>query len=101
MLKVLVSKPQVQLSLAHAIPLARNVPRDPASLLDAGNGTRLAVIVNGDLRACLFTLPLRDGYRWVSALEPSLQPNDLSRPVPGRTVIFMIERQIEGQGKGP
>ncbi|MGB3538589.1 MAG: glycogen debranching protein GlgX [Mesorhizobium sp.] len=72
-----------------------------AMMLDAGNGTRLAVVVNGDRRACLFMLPLRDGYHWVSALEPSLQPNDLSRSVPGRTVIFMIERQIEGRGKGP
>jgi glycogen operon protein len=68
-------------------------------VLDAGNGMRLAVVINGDRRACLFTLPVRDGYRWASALEPSLQPNDLSRPVPGRTVMFMIERQAEGQGK--
>jgi glycogen operon protein len=65
-------------------------------VLDAGNGMRLAVVINGDRRACLFTLPVHDGYRWVSALEPSLQPNDLSRPVPGRTVMFMIERQTEG-----
>jgi glycogen operon protein len=68
-------------------------------VLDAGNGMRLAVVINGDRRACLFTLPVRDGYRWVSALEPSLQPNGLSRPVPGRTVMFMIEQQTEGQGK--
>jgi glycogen operon protein len=68
-------------------------------MLDAGNGERLAVVVNGDRRACLFTLPVRDGFSWVSALEPLLQPNDLSRPVAGRTVIFMIERQAEGRGK--
>jgi len=68
-------------------------------MLDAGNGMRLAVVVNGDRRACLFTLPVRDGYSWVPALEPSFQRNDLSRPVPGRTVMFMIERQTEGQGK--
>ena len=67
-------------------------------VLDAGNDTRLAVVINGDRRACLFTLPVRDGYRWVSALAP-LQPNDLSRPVPGRTVMFMIECRAEGQGK--
>jgi glycogen operon protein len=69
-------------------------------VLDAGNGMRLAVVINGDRRACLFTLPVRDGYRWVSALEPSLQPNDLSRPVPGRTVLLMIECRAEGRGKG-
>ncbi|WP_292533270.1 hypothetical protein, partial [Mesorhizobium sp.] len=57
--------------------------------------------VNGDRRQCVFTLPLRDGYEWRSAIET--QAIDLARPLPGRTVNFMIERRAAGNahaGKG-
>ncbi|HEY4191341.1 MAG TPA: glycogen debranching protein GlgX, partial [Mesorhizobium sp.] len=33
-------------------------------LLDGGEGQRLAVLVNGDRRACQFTLPKRAGHAW-------------------------------------
>ncbi|MER8829432.1 glycogen debranching protein GlgX [Mesorhizobium sp. M0938] len=51
---------------------------------------RLAVVINGDRRKCMYTLPRRQGFFWspVAADAP-----DISRPVPGRTVIFMIERK--------
>ncbi|MEP6563774.1 MAG: glycogen debranching enzyme GlgX, partial [Mesorhizobium sp.] len=54
-----------------------------------GDG-RLAVILNGDRRACVFTLPSRDGFLWAAAPTDAA---DIARPVPGRTVIFMIERK--------
>ncbi|TIO30921.1 glycogen debranching protein GlgX [Mesorhizobium sp.] len=50
---------------------------------------RLAVVINGDRRKCVFTLPDREGFRW----ETPTGAADLSRPVLGRTVIFMIERR--------
>lgn len=96
--------PDVAWLAETGLPLGRADWQDPARhrlvmMLDAGDGARLAVVVNGDRRACLFTLPVRDGFSWTSALDPSFQPNDLSQPVPGRTVIFMIERQAKGQRK--
>ncbi|MDX8524523.1 glycogen debranching protein GlgX [Mesorhizobium sp. MSK_1335] len=57
---------------------------------DAGGG-RLAVVINGDRRQCVFTLPARDGFEWRPAIET--QQVDLSRPLPGRSVGFMIERR--------
>ncbi|RUU45475.1 glycogen debranching enzyme GlgX [Mesorhizobium sp. M6A.T.Ce.TU.002.03.1.1] len=57
-------------------------------------GCRLAVVVNGDRRACMFTLPEREGFFWGQAMETSAGAFDISRPVPGRTVVFMIERKV-------
>ncbi|RUW93502.1 glycogen debranching protein GlgX [Mesorhizobium sp. M7A.F.Ca.US.010.02.1.1] len=59
---------------------------------------RLAVLVNGDRRACMFTLPEREGFCWVPALETA-EPADSSRPISGRAVIFMIERAQAGTGE--
>ncbi|MBZ9918063.1 glycogen debranching enzyme GlgX, partial [Mesorhizobium sp. BR1-1-7] len=69
-------------------------------MLLGGVDGRLAVMVNGDRRQCIFTLPARDGFRWHPAIEA--QAVDLSRALPGRSVNFMIERRTEGprQGKG-
>ena len=63
-----------------------------AMLLGEGEdeGGRLAVLVNGDRRACRFRLPVRDGWRWEVA-EPV--PPGFSGPVPGRSVLFMVERR--------
>jgi glycogen debranching enzyme len=52
---------------------------------------RLAVIFNGDRRACVFTLPSREGLMWMPT--EANDTTDISRQVPGRTVIFMIERE--------
>ena len=57
----------------------------------AYDARRLAVVINGDRRACMFTLPGREGFFWASALETG-EAVDISRPVSGRTVMFMIER---------
>ncbi|MDX8491541.1 glycogen debranching protein GlgX [Mesorhizobium sp. VK22B] len=56
----------------------------------SGDG-RLAVMVNGDRRQCLFTLPAREGFEWRPAT--ATQAVDLARPLPGRSVTFMIERR--------
>ena len=53
-------------------------------------GGRLAIMINGDRRQCVFTLPARDGFQWQPAIET--QAIDLARPLPGRSVHFMLER---------
>ncbi|WFP62215.1 glycogen debranching protein GlgX [Mesorhizobium sp. WSM4904] len=60
-------------------------------MLGNSEGGRLAVMVNGDRRQCVFTLPVRDGYEWRPAIET--QAVDPARPLPGRNVNFMIERR--------
>ncbi|TPL01820.1 MULTISPECIES: glycogen debranching protein GlgX [unclassified Mesorhizobium] len=60
-------------------------------LLGDSGGWRLAVVINGDRRQCVFSLPARDGFEWRPAIET--QPVDLARPLPGRSVGFMIERR--------
>ncbi|MDX8516987.1 glycogen debranching protein GlgX [Mesorhizobium dulcispinae] len=86
-------------------PLGEADWNDPARhrlvmILGDSGGGRLAVLVNGDRRQCVFTLPLRDGYEWRPAIEA--EAIDLARPLPGRSVNFMIERGIETAraGKG-
>ena len=82
------------------MPLAEADWNDPARhrlvmmLGDAG-GDRLAVLINGDRRQCVFTLPEREGFRWQPAIET--QAIDLARPLPGRSVNFMLEH---GTAKG-
>lgn len=61
-----------------------------AMVLAAGDGTRLAVLFNGDRRSCRFTLPARDGHSWRGAVDG---PTDLSQPIAGRSVVFMEERK--------
>jgi glycogen operon protein len=63
----------------------------------ADDGRRLAVVINGDRRACMFTLPEREAFFWAPALETG-EAVDISRPIPGRTVIFMIERSATQVG---
>lgn len=63
-----------------------------------GGVSRLAVIINGDRRACMFTLPERDGFFWAPAIEAP-DAADRSRPISGRAVIFMIERAQAGTGE--
>ncbi|MEO5757571.1 MAG: glycogen debranching protein GlgX [Mesorhizobium sp.] len=57
--------------------------------------TRLAVIINGDRRACMVTLPERPGFFWAPALTTLTDAADMSRPLPGRSVTFMSERKGE------
>ncbi|WP_027060519.1 glycogen debranching protein GlgX [Mesorhizobium loti] len=69
-------------------------------LLGDMEGNRLAVMVNGDRRQCVFTLPSREGFGWQPAIKT--QTLDLAHPLPGRSVNFMIERRAAkgGAGKG-
>ncbi|RRH95440.1 glycogen debranching enzyme GlgX [Mesorhizobium tamadayense] len=60
-------------------------------MLGHSGGGRLAVLVNGDRRQCVFTLPAREGFEWDPAIEAIAV--DLVRPLPGRSVTFMIERR--------
>jgi glycogen operon protein len=64
--------------------------------LGNSEGERLAVMINGDRRRCVFTLPARDGFEWRPAIEA--QPVDLARPLPGRCVSFLIERRVMKAG---
>ncbi len=60
-----------------------------------GGGGRLAVMVNGDRRGTVFTLPERDGFSWQLAAEASsgaAAVADLAVfRLPGRTVAFAEE----------
>ncbi|TIN11283.1 MAG: glycogen debranching enzyme GlgX, partial [Mesorhizobium sp.] len=98
--------PDVEWLTETGVPLGESDWNDPGRhrlvmILGDSQRGRLAVMVNGDRRQCVFTLPLRDGYEWRSAIET--QAIDLARPLPGRTVNFMIERRAAGNahaGKG-
>jgi glycogen operon protein len=83
-------------------PLATSDWEDPARdrlimlLADTGAGrSRIAVLINGDRRGTVFTLPQRDGFAW----EPLLFPDDDIRRVEeggfllhGRSVAFAGEK---------
>lgn len=90
--------PDVAWLAETGMPLAEADWNDPARhrlvmlLGDAGGG-RLAVIINGDRRQCVFTLPERERFRWQPAIET--QAIDLARPLPGRSVHFMAEHRTE------
>lgn len=66
---------------------------------DSDDERRLAVLINGDRRACIFTLPPREGFFWEPAIETA-EAADIERPVSGRSVIFMIERAAAQAGTG-
>ncbi|TPL69212.1 glycogen debranching protein GlgX [Mesorhizobium sp. B2-3-15] len=65
-------------------------------MLLGGEEGRLAVLINGDRRQCVFTLPAREGFRWHPAIETHV--TDLARPLPGRSVNFVIESRTGNGG---
>ncbi len=63
--------------------------------------TRLAVMVNGDRRAVVFTLPSRPGYNWTEVVWPENGMTRLEEGgflIGGRAVVFAEERP-EARGK--
>ncbi|TIO54525.1 MAG: glycogen debranching protein GlgX [Mesorhizobium sp.] len=93
--------PDVEWLTERGAPLGEAEWNDPGRhrlammIGDRGDG-RLAVMVNGDRRQCVFTLPARDGFEWRPAIE--MQEVDLARPLPGRSMNFMIERRVTKAG---
>ncbi|ETA72006.1 MULTISPECIES: glycogen debranching protein GlgX [Mesorhizobium] len=90
--------PDVAWLTETGMPLAETDWNDPARhrlvmLLGDAGGDRLAVMINGDRRQCVFTLPEREGFRWQPAIE--MQAIELARPLPGRSVHFMAEHRTE------
>ncbi|PBB70251.1 glycogen debranching enzyme GlgX [Mesorhizobium sp. WSM4312] len=90
--------PDVAWLTETGMPLAETDWNDPARhrlvmLLGDAGGDRLAVMINGDRRQCVFTLPVREGFRWQPAIET--QAIDLMRPLPGRSVHFIAEHRTE------
>ncbi|MER9349114.1 glycogen debranching protein GlgX [Mesorhizobium sp. M0227] len=82
-------------------PLNEQCWQDPQRyrlVMILGGVSRLAVIINGDRWACMFTLPERDGFFWAPAIKAP-DAADSSRPISGRAVIFMIERAQAGTGE--
>ncbi|RUW51613.1 glycogen debranching enzyme GlgX [Mesorhizobium sp. M1A.F.Ca.ET.072.01.1.1] len=98
--------PDVEWLTETGAPLGEADWNDPGRhrlvmILGDSHRGRLAVMVNGDRRQCVFSLPLRHGYEWRPAIDT--RAIDLARPLPGRTVNFMIERRAAGKahaGKG-
>ncbi|RWB53865.1 MAG: glycogen debranching enzyme GlgX, partial [Mesorhizobium sp.] len=94
--------PDVEWLTETGVPLGEAEWNDPGRhrlvmmLGDSGDG-RLAVMVNGDRRQCVFTLPAREGFEWRPANEA--QAADLTRPLPGRGVYFMIERRVKTRAR--
>ncbi|RUU13544.1 glycogen debranching enzyme GlgX, partial [Mesorhizobium sp. USDA-HM6] len=87
--------PDVEWLTETGAPLGEGDWNDPARhrlvmMLGNSGGGRLAVMVNGDRRQCVFTLPAREGFEWRPVIES--QPIDLAWPLAGRSVNFMIER---------
>ncbi|WP_284277565.1 glycogen debranching protein GlgX [Mesorhizobium huakuii] len=90
--------PDVAWLTETGMPLAATDWNDPARhrlvmLLGDADGGRLAVMINGDRRQCVFSLPAREGFRWQPAVETLAV--DLARPLPGRSVHFMAEHRTE------
>lgn len=88
--------PDVAWLTETGVPLGEADWNDPGRhrlvmLLGNASDGRLAVLINGDRRQCVFTLPARDGFEWRPAIEADTV--DLARPLPGRGVNFMIERR--------
>ncbi|MER9231564.1 glycogen debranching protein GlgX [Mesorhizobium sp. M0622] len=95
--------PDVAWVTETGVPLDEAAWGDPrrhrlVMVLGGDEDSRLAVIINGDRRACMFTLPERAGFHWRPAIETN--SGDIPRPVSGRTVIFMIERSAARAGVG-
>ncbi|MER8416082.1 glycogen debranching protein GlgX [Mesorhizobium sp. M1329] len=95
--------PDVAWLTETGVPLDGAAWHDPrrhrlVMVLGTGENSRLAVVINGDRRACMFTLPERAGFLWRPAIEPD--SSDILRPVLGRTVMFMIERRTAQTGAG-
>ena len=60
---------------------------------------RIAVIINGDWRGTVFSLPMQPGYEW-KLLEPAdgaieKLGGESAWRVPGRTVVFATQRQAQ------
>ena len=90
--------PDVAWLTESGTPLGESDWNDPGRhrlvmMLGDSEDVRLAVMINGDRRQCVFSLPARDGFEWRPAIET--QPVDLAQPLPGRSVNFMIERRAK------
>jgi glycogen operon protein len=62
-------------------------------------GGRLAVVVNGAAEGVLFSLPLREGFRWKLVLPDEQESADGKWTIAGRTVAVAVE-VAAGDGKG-
>ena len=59
-----------------------------------GDGERFAVLINGDRRACVFSLAARDGFGWTVVAGMAGPVNGDPWRLPGRTVVFAAERKM-------
>jgi len=64
-------------------------------VLSGPGGERIALLVNGDRRQCVFTLPSRPGFRWGPALGETYVPDGTS-PMPGRSCLIFVESKNDG-----
>jgi glycogen operon protein len=63
-------------------------------VLAGPDGSRFAVIINGDRRSTMWTLPVRSGYAWKSLLPDAEQPQDNAVRAPGRSCLCLVEKPI-------
>jgi glycogen operon protein len=59
---------------------------------DGSGGGRLAAVFNGSVVPAEFALPLRAGFQWSVAPGLPATMRDIAVLVPGRSVVFVVER---------
>ncbi|MBX3568946.1 MAG: glycogen debranching protein GlgX [Rhizobiaceae bacterium] len=88
--------PDVEWLTETGLPLDEAAWNDPQrrrlTMLLSGEGEeRLAVVVNGDRRSCVFTLPVRDGGAWQRLTEGAAPLPDGHPLMPGRSCHLFKE----------
>jgi glycogen debranching enzyme len=92
--------PDVEWLAETGLPLSEtewNAPeRRRLAMILAAGGDRTAVLINGDRRATVFSLPVRDGFAWKQLAPAERGVEQLAGEnawrVPERSVIFIGER---------
>jgi glycogen operon protein len=71
-----------------------------AMVLGGGSGDRFAALFNGSLEPADFSLPARAGWHWSGPPDLPATVNDWTVFVPGRSVVFVLEREARNSGSG-
>lgn len=66
--------------------------RHRLAMLLANCDFRCAVLINGDRRATVFSLPRREGFVWQAILDDEPLTDEAALLVAGRSIIFVAER---------
>ena len=98
-------RPDVEWLSETGVPLTEaewnDAGRHRLTMVLATGGDRIAILVNGDRRAMVFSLPARDGREWALLVPDKNEIEQLAGEsawrLPGRSVAFIGERKIQGK----